>query len=72
LDRGAETACSPQNGTDASEQLFEHEWFDEVVVGAELEAVQPILDRVAGCQENNRQLARAAQLARQLKPIPTR
>jgi hypothetical protein len=67
-DRGAESAC--RRGTarmrassSSSERL------DQVVVGPELESVQPILDGVARGHEDDRQITRGAQLSRQLEPV---
>jgi hypothetical protein len=51
------------------EQLFERERLDQVVVGAELEAAQPVLDRVAGGQKDDRHIPSRAQLSRQLEPV---
>ena len=72
FDRRAEAACPSQYGTDASEQLFEREGLDQVVVGAELEAVQPVLDRIARGQEDDRQITGGAQLPSQREPVATR
>ena len=72
FDRRAEAACPPQHSTDASEQLFERERLDQVVVGAELETAQPVLDRVARGQEDDRQITGGAQLPRQREPVAAR
>ena len=72
FDRRAEAPRSPQHGAHAGEQLFERERLDQVVVGSEFEAVQPILDRVARGQEDDRQITGGAQRSRQLEAVAAR
>jgi hypothetical protein len=69
FDRRAEAACPPQHGTHPGEQLLEGERLDQVVVGAEFEAAQPVLHGVTGGQEDDRQVTRGAQLSRQLETV---
>jgi len=40
--------ASAQKGSDASEEFFECKWFDEIVVGAEVEAFDAVFDCVLG------------------------
>jgi hypothetical protein len=72
LDRRAEPAGSPEDGADAGEELFERERLDEVVVGAEREAVQALLDGVHCGQEDDREVAARLQASRELEPVDAR
>jgi hypothetical protein len=72
FDRRAEAAGSSEHGTHADEQLFECERLDQVVVGPELETLKPIVDRVAGRQEVDRQITSSTQSSRELEPIAIR
>src|SRR5436305_6941096 len=53
-DSGPFGAASPYEGAQASEKLPERERFDEVVVGARIQASDPVLDPVARRQHQDR------------------
>jgi hypothetical protein len=60
---------TPQHDPDASEQLLEGEWFDEIVVGPDLEAGQSVTDGIPSGQEHDRDIAPGTQPARELETI---
>ncbi len=60
---------SPQQRPDPGEQLAPLEWLDEVVVGAAVEAVDPILCLRAGGQHQDRDVAVGSQAAADLDPV---
>ena len=65
--------CAAQQSPHAGQQLFEGEWLGQIVVGAGVEAGDPLGDRVAGGQHQDRQIiAGAAQLTADLQTVQPR
>jgi hypothetical protein len=62
---------TPQHHSHASEQLFEGEWFDEVVVGTDLEAPQSVVDGIASGKEDDGYVSTRAEPPRQLETVST-
>ena len=64
--------ATAQHGADASQQLGELEGLDEVVVGAELEALDAIAGLVAGAEDDDPARAIAGQRAAELPAVDAR
>ena len=61
---------SPQQRAEASLKLAEGEGLDEIVVGADVKALDPVIDRVSGREHEDRcAVAGLAQAATDLEPI---
>src|SRR5260221_3212222 len=60
---------TPQHDPHASEQLLEGEWFDEIVVGPDLETLQSVVDRVTRGQEDDGHVSTGPQLPGELETV---
>ena len=65
----AQPAGAAQHGAHPGEQLLEGERLDQVVVGAELEAGEPVVQPVAGGEEDDRDVPRGPQALGQREAV---
>jgi len=61
--------AAAQEGAHAGQQLDEGEWLDQIVIGAGLQPADPILDAVAGGEQQDGHIAVRAQAATDLQPV---
>ena len=64
--------ASPDDGPQSGEELADGEGLGEIVVGAELEGLDPVVGRPAGRDDDHGHVLRLAQLPEQLDPIHPR
>ena len=61
LERPGQAAGAPQHRAHAGKQLLERERLDQVVIGAEGEPGKPVVQPVAGREEDDRDVSRGSQ-----------
>jgi hypothetical protein len=65
--------CAAQQSPHSGQQLFKREWLGQIVIGACVETGDPLGNRVAGGQHQDRQIvAGAAQLTAHLQAVQPR
>src|SRR5215470_11355008 len=64
-------ARTTQQRLRSRDEFLNRKWFDQIIVGAGVEAANPILDGIAGCQhQHGSEITVCSQLPEQAQPYP--